>query len=320
MDETTIPATRQTLTFETVSVSNPTLFETTGLPRLTSAGVLEFDTATDQNGSSVVVVRLVDSGVGTSPDVNTSANQTFTITVRPVNDAPEFTLPATVTGLEDAGLRTIPAFATNLRPGPTTALDEVPQTFTVTVTALDPTAFSRQPTIAADGTLVYTTAENVNSLTPGRDLRVTVTLTDNGTAGPAPIQTYPSPRPLTVLTTPVNDAPLFTLPTQEVTVIEDVEQFQGTTLTRFTVLLLVLLRHQPVRRTKQLRRFRSTSSMYRHRNCSRSRQRFSSTGELSFKTALTATASRLSSSALSIAVPLMHRTTMIRTVRPLRFR
>ena len=138
VDETTLPATRQTVNFVTVAVSNPTLFETTGQPRLTPAGVLEFDTAADQNGSSIVVVRLVDSGAGTAPDVNTSADQTFTITVRPVNDAPEFTLPATVTALEDAGLRTVPGFATNLRPGPVTAVDEAGQTFTVTVTALDP--------------------------------------------------------------------------------------------------------------------------------------------------------------------------------------
>ncbi len=232
VDETTIPATRQALNFVTVSVTNPSLFEATGQPRITAAGVLEFDTATDQNGTSVVVVRLVDSGSGTAPDVNTSADQTFTITVRPVNDAPEFTLPATVTGLEDAGLRTIPGFATNLRPGPTTAVDEVPQTFTVTVTALDPSAFSRQPTIAADGTLVYRTADNVNSLTPGKDLRVTVTLTDDGVSGPAPDTNVSITKTFTVLTTPVNDAPLFTIPTAEIAVIEDVEQFQGTTLTR----------------------------------------------------------------------------------------
>ncbi len=234
VDETTLTPTRQTLSFTTVSVSNPSLFETTGQPRLTPAGVLEFDTAANQNGSSVVVVQLVDSGAGTAPDVNTSATQTFTITVRPVNDAPEFTLPTSVTGLEDAGLRTIPGFATNLRPGPTTALDEVPQTFTVTVTALDPTAFSRQPTIAADGTLVYRTAVDVNSASPGRDLRVSVTLTDNGTAGPAPDTNVSVTKTFTVITTPVNDAPLFTLSTQEVTVIEDVEQFLGTTLSRFT--------------------------------------------------------------------------------------
>ncbi len=93
----------------------------------------------------------------------------------------------------------------------------------MTVTALDPSAFSRQPTIAADGTLVYRTAENVNSLTPGRDLRVTVTLTDDGTPGPAPDTNVSVTQTFTVLTTPVNDATVFTLPTQEVTVIEDVE-------------------------------------------------------------------------------------------------
>lgn len=229
LDETTIAATRQTLNFVTVSVSNPTLFN--GAPSLTPAGTLEFDTATDQNGSAVVVVRLVDSGSGVSPDVNTSADQTFTIVVRPVNDAPEFTLPATTSGGEDQGRVTVPGFASNLRPGPVTAVDEAGQTFTVTVSALDPAAFAVQPTIAADGTLIYRTATDINSSSPGRDLRVAVTLTDNGTSGPLPDTNVSVTKTFTVLTTPVNDAPQFTLPNSSVTVIEDVEGFQGTVST-----------------------------------------------------------------------------------------
>ncbi len=175
-------------------------------------------------------------------------------------------------------MRTIPAFATNLRPGPVTALDEAGQTFTVTVTALDPTAFSRQPTIAADGTLIYRTADNVNSLTPGRDLRVTVTLTDNGTAGPAPDTNVSVTKTFTVLTTPVNDAPLFTLPTQEVTVIEDVEQFLGTTLTRFSAFATGIAPGPASATDEATQTLSFISLMYRRQSCSRLHLRFACRG------------------------------------------
>jgi VCBS repeat-containing protein len=229
VDETTLPATRQTLNFVTVSVSNPSLFSVQ--PTLSPAGMLEFVTATDRNGSAVVIVRLQDDGPGTAPDVNTSAEQTFTIVVRAVNDPPEFTIPATTNSREDQGLVTVPGFATNMRPGPTTAVDEIGQQFTVYVTALDPAAFAVQPSVAADGTLVYQVARDVNSNMPERDLRVTMYLTDNGTAGPLPDNNRSVTRTFTINVTPVNDAPLFTLPATTVEVIEDIEQFQGTLLT-----------------------------------------------------------------------------------------
>ncbi len=234
LDERSAPPLGQTVSFTTVSVSNPGLFETTGQPTISPTGVLSFDTKTDQNGSAVVVVRLVDSGPGASPDVNTSADQTFTINVTAVNDAPVFNLPPkTPAANEDAGLITINNFATNLLPGPATATDETPQTFRIDVVAVDPTAFSRQPTIAIDGTLIYQTARDINNLSPGRDLRVRVTITDNGTAGPLPDTNVSPTRTFTVDATPVNDAPLFTLSTNNITVIEDEEAFKNIPISSF---------------------------------------------------------------------------------------
>ncbi len=230
VDETTLLPTRQTLNFVVTNNSNPGLFSVA--PRITPAGVLEFATAKDRNGTAVIRVRLDDNGASGGGNVNQSAEQTFTITIQPINDAPEFTLTATTGGLEDQGRTFLPNFATNLRPGPTTAVDEVGQTFTISVVALDPTAFTIQPTISATGTLEYQTGPDINR-DSGRDLRVRVFLTDDGIRTPAP-NTHISPeQTFTVNPTPVNDAPIFTLTSSDVTVIEDVEQFTGTPISSF---------------------------------------------------------------------------------------
>ncbi|MFO1062607.1 MAG: Ig-like domain-containing protein [Pirellulales bacterium] len=223
-----VAATMQSVNFTTVSVTNSSLFSTQ--PTISPTGTLQFVTAPNQNGSSVVVVRLIDSGSGTVPNVNTSADQTFTIVVKPVNDPPEYFMPnANPTGREDQGLVTLPGFLSSLRPGPLSATDENGQTFTITVTANDPSAFSVLPSIAADGTLTYQTAVDVNSVS--RDLTITFYLQDNGTAGPLPDNNRTPTATFSITTAAVNDAPQFALPNPNVTVIEDVEQFQGTLLT-----------------------------------------------------------------------------------------
>ena len=224
----------QSLNFTTVSVTNAvSLFSVA--PKITTAGTLEFVTAKDQNGKSVVVVHLSDNGGATAPDENMSADKTFTIVVQAVNDVPEITLPTAVTGREDQGLVTIAGFASNLRPGPVTALDEIDQTFTVNVVAMDPLAFSIQPTIGADGTLRYQTAADVNSNFTSRDLRVTVQLVDEGTAGPLPDTNRSVMQTFTAITTAVNDSPGFTLPQTTITVIEDNEAFQVPAVSLTTV-------------------------------------------------------------------------------------
>lgn len=231
VDETTILATRQSVQFETVSVTNTGLFRVA--PTLTPSGELQFVTAQDQNGQSVVVVRLVDSGPNGNGDVNFSAEQTLTINVRPINDAPIFDLPATVTSREDQGPMTFSRFATNVRPGPETATDEVGQFLRVNVRALDPAAFIDQPSIAADGTLTYRTAADVNSNMAGRDLRVEVFLDDDGVQGPPPHDHISDTKTFTIVVNPVNDAPSFVLTETEKTVREDEEQASNTAITQF---------------------------------------------------------------------------------------
>ena len=206
----------QTLSFETVVNSNPSLFTATGQPFIDpSTGSLIFHTSPDRSGSSVFVVRLVDNGrVGPPPNSNVGSTATFTINISSVNDAPEFSLPPSLqtTVNEDQGVVTVPGFATGVRPGPATAIDESTQELTFIVRAENPLVFAVQPTLQADGTLVFQTARDVNNNT--RDSsgvllsrRVFVSLRDNGSSV-SPNVNQSAEQMFTVNITPVNDPPI----------------------------------------------------------------------------------------------------------------
>lgn len=80
----------------TVSNNNNPLFSVQ--PAVSSAGVLTYSLAPNANGSAVVSVVLNDDGVGATPATPaSSAAQTFTITVTPVNDRPTFSAGASNT-------------------------------------------------------------------------------------------------------------------------------------------------------------------------------------------------------------------------------
>ncbi|MEZ6078149.1 MAG: hypothetical protein R3C56_21490 [Pirellulaceae bacterium] len=181
IDETTIPATRQTVHFVRVSNTNDSLFDE--LPSISASGELTFRTKQDQNGQSIVVMRLMDDGTipaRTPSDAAQSiADQTFTITISPINDAPTFRIAGTAASLEDAGPVVIPGFLADILPGPASATDEAAQTLTVHATPIDPLAFA-QFSLTADGTLSYQTRTDANNL--NADFRVEVYFTDNGAA------------------------------------------------------------------------------------------------------------------------------------------
>ena len=77
--------TGQVLTFNT-SNDNSALFS--AQPALSPAGDLTFTPAADAYGSAIVTVTLKDDGGTANSGVDTSASQTFTIFVTPVNDPP----------------------------------------------------------------------------------------------------------------------------------------------------------------------------------------------------------------------------------------
>jgi hypothetical protein len=75
----------QTLEF-LVTNTNNALFAVQ--PAIAANGTLTFTPAADAHGAATVTVRLKDNGGTANGGVDTSAAQTFTITVTPVNDAP----------------------------------------------------------------------------------------------------------------------------------------------------------------------------------------------------------------------------------------
>ena len=83
-------------------------------PSVSADGTLTYTAATDANGVATVSVRLHDNGGGQ----DTSAIQSFKITVNAVNNAPSFTKGADQIVNEDAGAQTVNAWATNIVAGP----------------------------------------------------------------------------------------------------------------------------------------------------------------------------------------------------------
>src|SRR5262249_53261005 len=57
-------------------------------PAVSATGTLTYTSAPNANGSAIVTVRVHDNGGVANGGVDTSAPQTFTITVTAVNDAP----------------------------------------------------------------------------------------------------------------------------------------------------------------------------------------------------------------------------------------
>ena len=148
-----------------------------------------------------MTVRLQDNGGTANGGQDTSAAQTFTITVTAVNDVPSFTKGPDQTVNEDAGAQTVNNWATNISAGPA---DEAGQTLTFLVTTNNDALFSVLPAVSASGTLTYTPAANANG-----NATVTVRLQDNGgTANGG--QDTSAAQTFAITVTAVNDVPSFT--------------------------------------------------------------------------------------------------------------
>ncbi|MBI3839345.1 MAG: hypothetical protein HY288_15610, partial [Planctomycetia bacterium] len=99
-----------------VSNNNNALFSVQ--PTIAADGTLTYAPALNANGMATVSVALHDNGGTANGGVDTSATQTFTITVTAVNDAPSFTAGGNQTVLEDAGPQTVTSWATAMSAGP----------------------------------------------------------------------------------------------------------------------------------------------------------------------------------------------------------
>jgi len=157
-----------------------------------SSGTLTFSTVTNASGTALITVAVND-GAGS----NNIVNQSFTVTVNPVNDPPTLNPIADLNILEDAGVQTI-----NLTGIGSGAPDEN-QTLTVTATNPAPTLLTNftltYTSPAAGGTLSFSTVTNAFGTNT-----ITVTVNDGGTSNNVITRTF------TIGIASVNDLPTIT--------------------------------------------------------------------------------------------------------------
>jgi uncharacterized delta-60 repeat protein len=139
--------------------------------------------------------------VGLSGVVAVSAGYYHSVALADATGSPQ------VTVLEDAGPQTLVGMARNISAGLSEAAS---QAISFNVTNDNNALFLVQPAIAANGTLTFTPATNANG-----SAIVTVIAVDNGGA---PGVSNSAPQTFTIIVTPVNDAPSFSLSSMNVTV------------------------------------------------------------------------------------------------------
>jgi CSLREA domain-containing protein len=190
----------QTLTFQVTGNTNPGLFGVA--PAISSTGTLTYTPAANANGSATITVVLMDNGGTANGGSNTSAPQTLTITVNPVNDAPTFVVVGSSTSaIEDFGPLTLLGWATSLSAGPA---NESGQTLTFQVTSnTNPSLFSSAPAVSPNGNLSFTSVPDANG-----SATIGVVLKDNGGTANGGVDTS-NARFFTINILSVNDAPSF---------------------------------------------------------------------------------------------------------------
>ncbi|QDS92515.1 Dockerin type I repeat protein [Roseimaritima multifibrata] len=211
----------QTVAYALTSVSGDATATFTQLPTIDSNGRLHFELAPNRNGTMVFDVVPEDNG-NTDAAIGDDAvgdPVRLTISITAVNDAPEFSVAFptfSVLEQDDDSIAVNHQWATDVRPGPLTAVDEQSPAqsvqFTLVPDATNPVGlFAVAPTIAPDGTLNFTPAENA----VGTALFV-VTAADGANSDPAIPANPPTPGDedtstpvtLTIHVRPVNDKPL----------------------------------------------------------------------------------------------------------------
>lgn len=186
--------------YDILSVGNPNLFAMGGWPSVSSDGTLRFTPAPNASGVATFEVRVRDNGGTANGGVDMSETHTYTVVILPVNDAPILTASPVAPIAEDAGQQSIAHWA-GFDPGP----DESTQTllgYQVSGVS-NPSLFSVQPTVAPDGTLVYTPAPDASGSST-----FTVVARDNGGTDNGGQDTS-SPQVFTINVQAVNDAPTF---------------------------------------------------------------------------------------------------------------
>ncbi|MES2788492.1 MAG: cadherin domain-containing protein [Planctomycetota bacterium] len=191
----------QALTFLITGNTNSSLFSSG--PTVAADGTLSYTLAPNASGFADITIKLKDDGGVANGGIDTSAAQTFRITVNPINDAPTLNQPADSTALEDVP-QTVPL--SGISAGPL----EGSQNLVITAVSSDPLIVPN-PTIAynqgsANAVLTYQSAANLS----GGPITITVTVTDNGGTANGGINVIT--KTFLVNVTAVNDAPTLTVP------------------------------------------------------------------------------------------------------------
>ncbi len=198
------------LAYNVSGVTNTALFTVGGQPAVDTTGKLTYTLAPNQNGSTVFTVAVQDSGGTANGGVDTSASQTFTLTVNFVNDQPSFTAADPAAVNEDTGAHTVSGWATNFYAsgGTTTDTNELGQTvLAYHTTGVGNTALftaGGQPAISPAGVLTYTLAPNQSGSST-----FTVTVQDSGGTSFGGVDTSVA-QTFTLNVNFVNDQPSFT--------------------------------------------------------------------------------------------------------------
>jgi hypothetical protein len=200
-----------------VSNDNNALFSVQ--PAVSATGTLTYTLTSNANGLATVSVQIHDNGGTANGGVDTSATQTFSITVTAVNDVPSFTKGSDQSVLEDAAAQVISSWATASSRG---AANESSQAVDFIVTNDNNALFSVQPAVALDcglppcttGTLTYTLTSNANGLAT-----VSVQIHDNGGTANGGVDTSAT-QTFSITVTAVNDVPSFTKGSDQ-SVLED---------------------------------------------------------------------------------------------------
>lgn len=158
----------QAIIFEITSNSNPGIF--TALPQVNAVGTLTFTPNPESSGSATISLRLKDDGGTEDGGADTSAEQTFTITILPTNNAPTFTPGPSVVAA--AGATTTVPWATSLSAG---SADESAQTLAFTIETNRPELFTTPPTLSPSGEFSVSPVAGAAG-----DVTFSVQLQDNG--------------------------------------------------------------------------------------------------------------------------------------------
>lgn len=154
-----------------------------------STGRVTITSVADANGSQLFTITANDG-----QSSNSTYSQTFTLAVQPVNDAPVFSLSGNITASEDfTALRTV---SVSMAPIPADETAQ-PVRFSISPSSI---SFANVTIDSMTGTVTVTSKPNVS----GSQI-FTVTANDKQSQNNIHSETF------TLLVTPVNDAPSFTL-------------------------------------------------------------------------------------------------------------